>query len=308
MFIKFQNFQITRKDKCLTMQNENFNYIIQDFSFYFYTKENTEIQQLLIQKNKYPIIIIDEHTEGGNLYYILCFDTNLLIIKEKDFIQFESYFQRNSNSTVYYISKHTKQFLNQFSQMIQRSHIKIESQSDFFKGEIHSFLQKFSINKKSKSRFDINEINYIWLIINPSISGLLIQKAHYKNLLNRINNPKEFYINQRKEIEIKNDEYVNLSIIHHGGSSIINLIYYIKTEDIFSLKELFDYEGKKYLFERERQNYLQLRHPFLLKFYGTAQINDHKGLLIEYINGHSLNQIKKMKLSNKYKLKLFLKL
>lgn len=279
------------------MQNENFNYILKSFSFFFYSKENHQIQQILTQANKYPIIIIDVK----NSHYILCFDNNLLIVERNDLSQLSSFFIKNKNSKIYLISKQKDEFIIKLSELNDFAS-NIEKQTNFFNEEIQSFLSNFQLKRNRNIN---NEIFIFWLkIISPSISGLLIQKAHYKSNINRIYVSKNIYQKNFKGIEIKSDEYIKLLILHQGSCSIINLIYYIKTEEIFSMKKLFDPIENANLFDREYENYLKLRHPFIAHFYGTAQIRDHKGLLIEYVDGKSLKHINEMKLCNEYKLKI----
>ena len=160
----------------------------------------------------------------------------------------------------YLIFEKTNDFISNYFESINFNN-NIENQTEFFKEEIQSF-QRNCILKKNRNGID--EILIFWLKkVYRSISGLLIQKAHYKNFFNRNSIITNFCANKNvKEIEIKSDEYIKLLILHQGSCSIINLIYYIKTEEIFSMKELFDPIENANLFDREYVNYLKLRHPF----------------------------------------------
>ena len=66
---------------------------------------------------------------------------------------------------------------------------------------------------------------------------------------------------------------MNKKILNSIGkrTSTIYLIYYIKMEKIMVIKIFDDNEEKDILFSREKNNYLDVQHPYLLKYYGTAE-------------------------------------
>ena len=72
-----------------------------------------------------------------------------------------------------------------------------------------------------------------------------------------------------------------------GSISIVKLIYHIEKEEMYALKmeNINDYEITK-LQKREYENYCNINHPYLPKFYGKVKNTDY--LVIEFINGQKL--------------------
>ena len=56
--------------------------------------------------------------------------------------------------------------------------------------------------------------------------------------------------------------------IGSDGSAIVNLVYYVRTEEIFALKIPHN-DGDQYnqLIERERSNYLKNQGPYIVKYF-----------------------------------------
>lgn len=57
----------------------------------------------------------------------------------------------------------------------------------------------------------------------------------------------------------------------------------------FALKAAIDCQYE--LIERERENYLNLQFPLFVKYYGYFLIEEKKCLLLEFVQGQTLNEI-----------------
>ena len=91
--------------------------------------------------------------------------------------------------------------------------------------------------------------------------------------------------------------------IGNSFSSDVQLFYHIESEKIFAVKT-FVFDIQK-LEEREINNYESISYPFIPKFYGIIQrYNQHRSLVMEFINGQTLNcsTIIEMKIEDKIKI------
>ena len=84
-------------------------------------------------------------------------------------------------------------------------------------------------------------------------------------------------------------------------------IYHIESEKLFVVKQrnYFNPEIPK-LKERELNNHRKLSHPFIPKFYGVLKRDN--SLVLEFINGQTLLDIKQLHLSEKEKIVIILEL
>ena len=107
-----------------------------------------------------------------------------------------------------------------------------------------------------------------------------------------------------EEKTLNNNEYIILRDL--GNMNNVCLMYHIELEQLFVLKIFLD-ENVEKLFERERLNYQRIKHPFFPKYYGTAQYHSYKAIVIEYIQGKTIDKIEEMNLSeiNKIKIKFY---
>lgn len=86
-----------------------------------------------------------------------------------------------------------------------------------------------------------------------------------------------------------------------------DLIYHVKRGELYVLKTAYGSDIEiPTLQEREYENYKNIRHPLLPKFYG--RVKDTSDLVIEFINGQSLLNINKMKLTYSDKLTIIFEL
>ena len=151
---------------------------------------------------------------------------------------------------------------------------------DLFLDEIQSFCEYFKINTN----------NIILNFISPCISSYLIKKSYILKSKYRI----EQFINERDLTEeiIRENDYIELRIVGSGSSFTCFLIYLIKQGRLCVIKKPHQRGDILKLIEREKNNYRMISHPFLSRFYGITE--DEKFIVVEFINGETLNKIKKI--------------
>ena len=201
--------------------------------------------------------------------------------------------KKNDSNVIFYLSD---------IYFIQNIDFQFENDTDnenFF-NEIRNFSKKFRISNE--------KVQHFWSIIVNCLSGFLIKKG-YQNSRNR----HEKYLNEKfVEYEEKNSNFVNKSYIElrnigRGSGGIVNLIYHIPKEEIFALKIPF-YESQ-HLIERERRNYLSIRYPFIVPYIGYIKFVDKpKYLLLEYVEGETLDKYDLSHLNDQEKYTIILEL
>ncbi|KAK8838429.1 hypothetical protein M9Y10_033055 [Tritrichomonas musculus] len=142
----------------------------------------------------------------------------------------------------------------------------------------------------------INLRNKVLPLITPCITGYLIKDSYSKLNKNRI----EKFNSKKEEMheEISENDYVELRYIGSGSSSQCFLIYHIKRRELLIIKKLYENnEEEEKLFQREFSNYMILHYPFFPKFYGRVQ--NKNWIVIEFINGQKLFNIKNIHLDKK---------
>ena len=94
----------------------------------------------------------------------------------------------------------------------------------------------------------------------------------------------------KKTKVFEENEFIELRTIYTTSTVIVKLCYHIGNGQLMIIKRNDN--------EKLNQN---INHPFLPKYYGTIKSNNQASLVIEYINGQMLNNIKKLqfKLSTK---------
>ncbi|KAK8834470.1 cAMP-dependent protein kinase catalytic subunit [Tritrichomonas musculus] len=116
----------------------------------------------------------------------------------------------------------------------------------------------------------------------------------------RLSNFENSENNESTEIELNNFNHIKLEDLGVGASTTV-LICHLGLEQLLAMKIFYNIESEK-LFEREKRNYEKIRHPLIPRFYGTGRIKNEKCLLIEYIKGISLDNIKQIKLNQEDKI------
>ena len=128
-----------------------------------------------------------------------------------------------------------------------------------------------------------------------------------KTRINRIENANEFLDKKPQIKSYKLNEFIILSNLGRGGSGLVEMAFHIETERIFALKSSFQEEKNIKTLEREYYNYKEIcYHQFLPRFYGRVQPENI--LVIDYIEGLSLNKIKKLKLNLFEKIMIILEI
>ena len=128
----------------------------------------------------------------------------------------------------------------------------------------------------------------------------LLDDLYLKTNKDRFNNFTENSIEDKKEIKLNNHNYIKIK--HLGaGSSSVDLIYHIELEQLLALKR-FPCNKDRTLLDREKRNYERIDHPLITKYYGNGRMNKEEFILVEFIKGHSLSDIKKLELNEEDKI------
>ncbi|KAK8842451.1 hypothetical protein M9Y10_026038 [Tritrichomonas musculus] len=274
------DFQDLLKKENNYISNENLKEILNKFDYIFYPDIlQTERTGKQFENNS-KIIIIDECIENDDKYYIVCFDYKLIILPQEG---------KTDNSII--PSIFTK-FTDSDKYFIQNCNIQFEPNtlnSNFF-SEIRNFSKKFTISNEKMQDF--------WSIVVNCLCGFLIKKG-YQNSRNR----HEKYFHE-KFVEYKeehknflNKSYIKLRDLGNGSGGKVELIYHILKEEVFALK-LPNIESH-HLIERERRNYLNIRHLFIVPYIGYIKFaGNPKYLLLEYVEGETLDKYDEERLSS----------
>lgn len=244
---------------------------------------NDEINpQIFQQIEESTIIVFDEHITSCFKYFIICFEGKLLIIDQSNQDQMNLLSEIKS-SEIYFLSELQNTFIENFN---AESYKNKKKEYLYFLEEIKELENCFQINQK----YD-KPIKNFWCIISPCIFGYLIKKNYPK----RLNFDVDEYLQTMDNSIIQNfdeSDFVCLRQIDNS-SSIIDFSYNIKTQQFFAIKKFGD--NAQDLFNREIENYNNIKYPLIPKFYGS--IKNKNSFVFEYINGSSLSNIKNMNLN-----------
>lgn len=273
----FSTFNTFFKKHNIKTQNKFLQEILNKFDFYFINDIKTE-DEILQGQNESKIIIIDEYQEkNGNNFFFICFDYIVKIINQNQKI-LNKFLSKQHDSEKYYL----KQELN--------------TEANIFAHEIENFSKKFEIINSEFQKF--------WELIVNCISGFLIKKS-YKNHKNK-NDEKT----NKKFLEGKKKlNFIKLREIGQGDLASVYLVYYIKKEELFALKSPYN-NTQHYieLIERERLNYLNIEYPYIVKYIGYVEHEKRKCLLLEFVEGKTLDQYEVKKLNNVEKYNIIFEL
>ena len=145
-------------------------------------------------------------------------------------------------------------------------------------------------NQQLESKFKIKQVDEtfkrIWSIISWRITGYLIKKSYEKTKKNRALSQNQ----DSERITVNRDDFVVLRELGSSSSSNVDLIFHFERCELMAMKTpiIINVDQPK-LFYREKKNYSEISHPFLPKFYDTP--NKEKYLVMEYINGQTLDLI-----------------
>lgn len=203
-----------------------------------------------------------------------------------------------------------------FNSCISIKYHEIESinSSSFEEEEIKSFIRNFYFknNKKKKkkdSKTNEKEKN-IWPFILSATGRYLINHAYYKLTNDHVKN----YRSSSENVKISIDDVIELRYLSNGSSFKTILCYHIEKEELFVIKKpIKNFYDIPKLMRRELNNYLHLKHPFLPKFFGTeeqilASNDDPSYVVIEFINGRTLEFINQIGLKKEDKIRIIYEL
>ena len=287
-------FQNLLKTKSIDISNKYLKETLYKFGFIFYQdilQPEKEVKQFV---NKYKILIIDECMENGNKYYVICFDYTLIILPQEDKADDSILPQKDETDDLILPSIFTR-FENNDKYYKLNCNIRNEN----FFNDIKTFSEKFQILNENMQHF--------WSTVVNCLSGFLIKKG-YQNSQNRHEKINEKFVEyEEKNSNFENKSYIELRNIGHGSGGIVKLIYHISKEEIFALK--MPNAESQHLNERERSNYLNIRHPFIVPYIGYIKFaNNPKYLLLEYVEGETLDKYDLSLLNDQEKFIIILEL
>ncbi|KAK8843701.1 Serine/threonine-protein kinase plk4 [Tritrichomonas musculus] len=262
--------------KQISILNKHLQKIFDKFSFFFYEPE-------IEFPNETDIIIIDEYEENDNKYFIICHNYKLIVVKQEESIDF---LRVQTNAEIYVFPK------------CNIPHIKSFKIDSIFLAEIESFSEQFSITN--------DDLKYHWNKIVNCLSAFLIKKGIQNSKIKHDNYSKEELMENQGRYESKIDSLIKLRRIGHGSCGFVYLIYHILHESIYAVK--CPYEEMLRTNERERENYSRIRYPYIRQYYGYFESNHGKILLLEYVEGITLEEYDLNKLSEEEKYDIIFEL
>lgn len=294
----FTDFAIGIKNQDIEIQNKGLDKIIKQYSF---------VNDLFSSSNKNitdsHIIMIDQHTNANKKYIILGFNNTIIFLDYSVLLldsiaKFFSLFQQNENLQICFLSSSAK---DQFNEIIKFQYKEIELDS-IFRNEISNFNKNFSISSSNKK-----SICQIFKVIKTCISGYLIKQAYDKLTKDRIKNLMEKTFTEMKLNIFDDDNFIQLRKVGFTDNSSENLIFYTETKKLFMIKgrNLLNNENQD-LMNREFKNYCENCFPLLPEIYGKTNLNNN--IVIEYIDGPTLVQIKTLQLTENDRITIIFEL
>ncbi|KAK8840100.1 hypothetical protein M9Y10_031037 [Tritrichomonas musculus] len=266
--------------------------LIDQFSFFLINDDDAQLGFDLSKKLQTSVIILDKY----DYLSFICVDDKLILINDSYVIKILPLLYSNNKSTIYSLSSDVNPlFLCENSlNNLKCDRVLYLEENIIYKKEIESFSSQLEIKNK--------DIQQIWKIIRRIISAYLIQKSYIDSFFDRMKNYKELMNSQPKEKTIERDKIIHLRNIYTTNTSKIELIYFIPQKRLFVIKNIMKENN---LFEREKNNYLQCQHPFIPRYIGNDSENY---LVIEYIQGTTLNFINNIQLEMHEKIKIVFEL
>ena len=272
MLNKFKDFLKFFKSRGIAFHNALFSQIFYKFNFFIFSINIHSIDEIDLIPNKCKIIIIDEYQDNNEniKYFFICFEYKMLIFKEEqndEFSILQNILYKNNKSNVFYLKNNSISLKN-------------SNGIDYiFKEEINKFSTDFAIKN--------DDFQHIWKAIVPCLSGFLIKKSYFDfRIQYDQKSNKKFQCFEK--IDKTNMQYIILRQLGRGSSGRVYLIYYIQTESLYALK--VPYQNTIEKIEKELSNYLDIQHPFIARYFGYFKGNGEKYLLIEFIEGRTLEK------------------
>ena len=278
------NFSINR--------NNFFLSIVSKFSFSLLSNANDDQFQNLNQTiNSSKIIIIDDFEFSNQKYFTICFDKKLIIITKENISNLKIFFLNNEDSTIYIL---TEKEIKLSVLLNFQTGKQVLYKNEVFQAEIKEFNRYLCVGNA--------ELQEFWSKIQSCISGYLIKSGYSESKKNRIQ-AYNYFFNYTEPLQFPKSDFIILRTIGQNNSAL-KLIYHIEKEKLYVLKIYNNsYESEK-LFNREKENYLSVHHPFLLKCLGCIEYESNNCLILEFIQGQTLDLIKKKNLKIDEKLKI----
>ncbi len=297
--MNLQNIQNIFDKKLFHFSNIYLDETIQNFNFFLIPVDYQYILESFQNNNKYNIIVIDEYIHPQNKcdtndFFIICFDYNLLLIPSSDISLIFTILSSKKESIIYCISKKAKEKIDEAEKSFKPNmHFRFSEEND--RSSIEKLAEPFFI----KFRLDFERINpeitaiieYLWEIIRKSVSVFLIKIGYLNARYDRNVHFDEYLFSGIKDDDISSEKYIDLMLYNNGSSSSLYLVYLIQKEMICLMKTFSKTEEEKKLFEREHNNYLNIKHPLLPRYFGTAHYLSCNCLIIEYLEGKMLCEI-----------------
>ena len=286
-FLKLHDFL---KDPSVIFVKNGIKDIFQEYVF-IYTNERAtlkeeEEQSIKQNLNESSIIIIDQN-QALKKCLVIGFEKTIILYEISTTTPTFLSKLLSSNSKLPICILPNAKYLIEKAKEIQNPIIEAD---EFFMEEKMNLTTYFNIIKITNLR------NKVLPLITPCITGYLIKDSYSKLNKNRI----EKFNSKKEEMheEISENDYVELRYIGSGSSSQCFLIYHIKRRELLVIKKLYENnEEEEKLFQREFSNYMILHYPFFPKFYGRVQ--NKNWIVIEFINGQKLFNIKNIHLDKK---------
>ena len=224
MIESYIRFQQLLDKKLIKSFNKKLNDVINDYTFlyvnkFLYEKENQDIYQKLEQSN---VVIVNQSNKlsfrGENQYFLIGFYRIVMIIDQSSLSFLSELFRSKSELKIIFLSSTKTNFDKNISIKYD------EIINDFnFETEIENFNDKF--NLQGLLNLDLNRI---WEIIKPCITGYLIKQGYSNSFIKRINHYNSFFKSQ-EEIAISDEDFIILRILNVSNSKL-SLIYHIEKE------------------------------------------------------------------------------
>ena len=234
---------------------------------------------LLQKKIKDKCIIINsQKVDMLNDIFLIYFDTTLIITNKSNFHPIQQLFKQNDISLIHYIQKNSYSAINE---QIDKS---IQLEKVFYnETKIELFLYRLMryLNQDEKHEYE-------------TVFGYLLQKSYNESRIDRVEKYRELFQPNVKITKMQMNDFINLYELGSGSGGHVYLAYNHKEEKIYAMKMHNDGDkGNDKLRKREIHNYEIFQHPFLPRFYGSP---DNKSVVIDYIDGLTLKEIKEIHL------------
>lgn len=279
----------------IKMTSRYFDTYLAAFKFFYITNNN--LQDLDIPQkpsNKQATLIIGQINIDDSLYLAMCQRNFIFILLSSNISLLRNFFQNRFNYITLFLSDDIKQLF--IAESIIPSNI--YNFDIFEKSNFLSAVESFSNLLNPKNPLS-EEIENIWLHTRRIIASFYIFNGYIECNKNRIENIEA----KTEEISLENDNCINLPLNVMGSSSSIKLVFHFETQKFFILKS-FKFSDADKLMAREEKNYLNIKHPFISRFYGKKIEKYEQYLILEYIKGESLKSISQMKLLYSEKVKI----